>query len=590
MGLVLLRGNDGEYRRAWYAVMSINGIRTSRALKTPLRGKIPLDASGKFSLSLTGNKSFEESKAAAIAELQTELSDRKAKGVESRRRAEEMGVKRIRLINLADENAKRKKYELVEGSKKFKYNQSVYDILAHFAKWTAGRPKKRNAKRYALLSDIDSEIVKAYYAEISKTQSWQTFRKYVFILKSIFRHFTRGAIANPFETEYSEYKGKKSEFGDKSEVSHKPPSGEQMRRAWSYAGSIADKPYLRRLAVIAACTGLRIGDCCNLTWDKIDLLHGVIRGIKTTKTGAVVSIPIFDYDPASPDYNPIFGELRKELEAALAESDEGEKFVIPAAAHIYSYNPSRIYEEGKVIFAHAIAADSIPETVAAIGEEPPRKKPSEVLKLISKANFAPAKRDRISRVYELYTMGKSYAKIADEIGKRKSAVSEDLATVEMLTGEKIRKGINLPSTSTTLLKATRQERGQGQRAACLYGWHSCRMFFVGYAFYEIGMSEIDLIKITGHATMKMLRHYIETSDNSAVLAAKRKNAERNRAGISGSRAAAHLVGIGSEQPAALLPQPKSKADRLKEAKQLFDNALITEAEYNEARKKIINEL
>ena len=53
------------------------------------------------------------------------------------------------------------------------------------------------------------------------------------------------------------------------------------------------------------------------------------------------------------------------------------------------------------------------------------------------------------------------------------------------------------------------------------------MFFVGYAFYEIGMSEAQLIGITGHATVKMVRHYIETSGSSAVSAAKRKNAERN---------------------------------------------------------------
>ena len=41
------------------------------------------------------------------------------------------------------------------------------------------------------------------------------------------------------------------------------------------------------------------------------------------------------------------------------------------------------------------------------------------------------------------------------------------------------------------------------------------------------MSETELIGITGHSTVKMVQHYIETSGSSAVLAAKRKNAERN---------------------------------------------------------------
>ena len=42
------------------------------------------------------------------------------------------------------------------------------------------------------------------------------------------------------------------------------------------------------------------------------------------------------------------------------------------------------------------------------------------------------------------------------------------------------------------------------------------------------MSESELIGITGHATVKMVRHYIETSGSSAVSAAKSRNAERNR--------------------------------------------------------------
>lgn len=530
MGLILLKERNGNFRRTWYATMSINGKRTSRALKTPLRGQVPTDSAGRFSLSLTGDAAFEESKADALAELEAENKTRKDGGANARRNAEALGVRTIRIAALADENARRKKYELDPGAAEYKYNKSVYDILAHFAKWIRERPKKRNARRYYLLSEVDGELVREYYAEISKAQSWQTFRKYVFILKSVFKHFTGGAIANPFETEYAEYKGKRSEFGEKEEVAHKPPSAEQMAKAWEYARSRTDKPYLHRLAVVAACTGLRIGDACRLTWDRIDLQGGEIHGVKTKKTGAVVSIPIFDYDTRGEDYNPILGELRRELEAALAEREDGAEFVIPEAARIYGYNPSRIVREGKDIFAHAIAEPDEPEDAELAGETPKRKSPVEVLSEIDAAPFAPEKKDRVRRVYEMFVMGKTYAQIAAATGKRKSTVSEDLADVEKLTGEQLRRGIAATarrSKRLKLIKATRQSRGQGQRAACLYGWHSCRMFFVGHAFYEIGMSEAELTEITGHATVKMVRHYIETSGKAAVLAAKRKNAERN---------------------------------------------------------------
>ena len=608
MGLILLKDRDGGYRRTWYAIMSINGKRTSRALKTPLRGRIPTDEAGRFSLSLPGDAAFEKSKADALDELKAENRERREGGASARRNAEVLGVRTIRISDLADENAKRKRYALVEGSREYKYNKSVHDILAHFANWNASRPKGKGAKRCNLLSDVNGELVREYYAEISKSQSWQTFRKYVFILKSVFRHFTGGAIANPFETEYADYKGKKSEFGDKAEVAHRPPDASQMRRAWDYARSLTDKPYLYRLAVVAACSGLRIGDCCNLEWGNVDLQGGKIRNVKTKKTGAVVSVPIFDYAPDGKDYNPVFGELRRELEAALAEREDGAKYVIPEAARIYGYNPSRIFEEGKDIFAHAIAEENAPEAALLVGEEPKPKTPAEILKEIDAATFAQPKRERVRLVYEMFATGKTYSQIAQAIGKNKAAVCADLATVEQLTGQKVRKGASGTSERSKRLKlieATRQSRGQGLRAACLYGWHSCRMFFVGYAFYEIGMKEAELIGITGHATVKMVRHYIETSGDSAVAAAKRRNAERNRNATGRARTAIEARGAdgaeialaqGEDAPRsagsaiAATPSGKSPAERLTELKSLLDAGLLPPEVYKAKCAEIAAEI
>ena len=207
MGLTLHKDRNGKYIRSWYAVMIINGKRTTRTLKTPLRGRIPTDEFGAFSLNLKGDAAFEKSKADALAELNEENAIRRDGGADARRNAEVLGLRTIRLSCLADENAKRKK-------------------------WNDSRPRKRSSKRYYFLSDVDGDLVREYYAVISKSQSWQTFRKYVFTLKSVFKNFTSGTIPNPFEMEYAEYKGKRSEFGDKDEIAHKPPSTEQMMKAW----------------------------------------------------------------------------------------------------------------------------------------------------------------------------------------------------------------------------------------------------------------------------------------------------------------------------------------------------------------------
>lgn len=527
MGLILQRDAHGEYRRTWYAVMSINGKRTTRALKTPLRGRIPLDDTGRFSLSAKGDTAFEESKQAAAKELHTVNRTRKADAIESRTNAEALGIRRVRMCDLATENAKRKKYALVssgdeaedghaltekEAKAVNKYNRSVYDILDHFAKWTANRPKVKGAKRCYLITDVDRETVAAYYAEISAAFSWQTFRKYVFILKSIFAYFTNGKAENHFQTVYDEeYKGRKSAIKDKSAISHRPPTDEQMRRVWDLTRDMSDKPYLHRLAVLAACTGLRIGDCCTLTWDKVDLTRRVIT-VKTAKTGTDVAVPIFDYEPTAEDYNPIFGELRRELEAAIMERRDGTAYVIPAAARIYADNPTRIFKEGKAVFSLAMRDEQEPENAVLVDEEPKRKTPAEILKLIDGMTATPERRERIRKVYELHVLGKSYKAIAAETGKAKSIISEDLAAVEKLTGEKVRRGI-VPTTSTPhlrLLKSmqelTRTERKQGQRAACLYGWHSCRMYFVVTA-RRAGMDPEALKKITGHATVRMVEHY-----------------------------------------------------------------------------------
>ena len=596
MGLKLLKGRNGKYRRAWYAVMSINGKRTTRCLKTPLRGRIPLDESGTFSLDAQGDEAFEASKAAAREELKQENTGRREEGLRSRQHAESLGVRTIRLSDLATENAKRKKYELIEGSRNFKYNKSVFNILEHFAKWTAERPRKRNAKSYHLLADIDSALVKAYYADISARFAWQSFRKYAFILKSIFKHFTGGAITNPFETEYSDYKGKKSEFGDKAEIAHKPPSAEEMSRVWEYAASIKNKPYLRRLAVVASCTGLRMGDCCNLEWSKIDLQAGQISPVKTLKTGAEVAVPIFDYDPESLDYNPVFGELRRELEAALAERKDGERFVIPEAARIYAYNPSRITEEGKTVFAHALAPKETVEEAVLIGEEKPQKTTAEILAAIDTAPWTEARRERVRTVYTLHTAGKSYRQIAEVIGKLKSSISEDLAAVEDLTGETLRRGTTPPghyshSHNAKLMKATRQKRGQGQRAACLYGWHSCRMFFVGYAYYELGMKEADLVGITGHKTVRMVRHYIETNGTAAVKAAKQANAERNLKRKQSKREIRPPAMLPPPPDAKALPTPQEIAEqRLANLKYLRGRDLIKQSDYDRIYQSIIDTL
>lgn len=505
MGLLLLKDRDGSYRRTWYAALDINGKRTSRSLKLPVRGTIPLDETGTFSLSLQGDKRFEASKAEALAKLDKLAEKIRDNALKAREAADASGVQRIRLSEWADKNAQRRKYDISDGNK---YNKSVYDILQHFAEWVKRGDYPSPARPYVYLTDIDRELVAAYYASLASVYSWQTFRKYVFILKSVFDFFTNGKLENHFVKIYDEeYKGRKSAIADKSEFTHKPPTDSEMGRIWTAAKEQTDKPYLYRLMVLATCSGLRIGDCCTLTWDRIDMIKRILN-VRTSKTKTDVAIPIFDYRASERDYHPIFGELRRELEAALAEREDGNFYVIPEAAKIYAENPSRIHREGKIIFARALAPKEEIEEAVLIGDQEPHKSPSEILKMIDESSFAAQKKERVRATYELYVAGHSYSAIAASVGGTKGRVSEDLAAVEELTGIKLRKGISHPNATrlTKLLKNTRAERKQGVRSACLYGWHSCRMYFV-VAARRAGIDAETLKKITGHATVRMVEHY-----------------------------------------------------------------------------------
>lgn len=569
MGLILNKGTDGEYRRTWYAIISENGRHTSRKLATPLRGKIPLDPAGRYSLSLVGDPAFEASKAEARKELQdiidtakrTKAEERNAPGYTERqvyRKLKGEKFEKIKLADLSAKNRARARYAIddedaggdTDAKRRNKYNKSVRDILDHFAAWCAANARRTTRRKCVYITDIGRDVVSEYYKEISGAYSWQTFRKYVFILASVYRYFMPTETENPFSKVYEDgYKGRKSTL-DKSSIVHEAPSESDLRRIWDYAATIEDKPYLRRIAIAAACTGMRIGDVCLLTWDKVDLLNGLIL-TKTAKTKKKIGVPIFDYDPGADDYHETLGELRRELEAALVERKEGEVYVFPQAASIYQRDPTRINKLGKALFARALFSKPEPEDAILVGEEPPKKTEAEVVALIEAARIDERKKARLVRTYELRARGKTYSQIAAAIGNGKGNVSEDLRDIEDITGERLRTGnpylgANAKPGLHTLLKKTRAERAAGQRAACLFGWHSFRVAFVVMAIRS-GIKPDDLRLVVGHSTVRMVLHYYNPEEAATAIAIRRQ--------ISKGRKRANAAAPQIAAPVPSLPAP-----------------------------------
>ena len=604
MGLKLIKDDAGNYRRTWYAAICDQGRRVSRKLKTPLRGNIPLDSAGRFSLDLKGDDDFEASKEAARAEL-LEILDgsRKAKAEEKTdpgytarqvyRKVTGRKFEDIRLADLPDRNAERERYALTGDKDADKYNESVRDILRHFAKfgekYSAGKAQRLKC---LTLTGVSVEAVREYYKGLAESFSWATLRKYHFILKSVYDYYLAGAKENPFQTVYKDNYTYKKDAIDKTAVVHEAPTPDQVREIWAYTRTRTDKPYLHRLAVLAACTGMRIGDCCNLTWDKVDLLGYKIH-TKTSKTGKPIGVQIFDYAPDSADYHEILGELRRELEAALAERAEGEAYVIPEAHRIYATNKSRINKEGKVVFARALFSKPEPEEAVLIGEEREKKTPAEILAEIDAARIDPVRKARVRLTYELYATGKSYSYIATKTGKKKCTASDDLAFVENLTGESIRPGNRYTAgsdkaTMRKLLKKTRRARNGGQRDACLYGWHSFRVSFVVMSI-EMGVALGDLKDIVGHSTIDIVLHYYNPKELKAAENMRITNQRRNRE----KNGCATAV---TARPTLALPPPSAiQADddiaaRLAKLDALLGAGIITQEERDERRRAILAEI
>lgn len=90
--------------------------------------------------------------------------------------------------------------------------------------------------------------------------------------------------------------------------------------------------------IIAAgiCTGMRLGDCCNLRWDSVDVANAFVS-VKTSKTRATAEIPMF----------PLLEEVvRRQL-------PKRTEFVFPEAAAMYGVNPDGIRYRVQRVFADA---------------------------------------------------------------------------------------------------------------------------------------------------------------------------------------------------------------------------------------------
>lgn len=286
-----------------------------------------------------------------------------------------------------------------------------------------------------------------------------------------------------------------------AESTKTPLSREQVQALFDL--SREDK-FFHPLIVTAACTGMRLGDVCNLKWSAIDLDGGSIV-VTTTRTNQLVEIPIL------PQLRTVLTDLR-------TCSPKVRGLVFPEAAQRYNFRNQHGTYSRRGYLLNGIKAligrtlgEPMSQTAPRIQAQP--LSPEDVTASIRSAGFSPRKAERLIITYRLFAEGRPYSQISAITGCGKGQCSEDLKAVERLTGQRLRPGTS-PKASVlggrsiadlvrvTRRDQTRSHQNERKRQVSVYGSRSFRNAFCCLAM-DAGISPAIIERIVGRRTATM---------------------------------------------------------------------------------------
>ena len=166
------------------------------------------------------------------------------------------------------------------------------------------------------MADVQTKMARDFLkSEADRGVAPKTYNATLILLRSCFDALRKdaGVVQNPFE-------GLKTQV--ENVVYRKPFSETELGTIVEKA---TDDPFIRPIIVAGICTAMRRGDCCLLKWEDVDLKNRFIT-VKTSKTGEMVSIPLF----------PLLHEVLWKSEPKKAG------LVFPEQAKMYQENPDGI--------------------------------------------------------------------------------------------------------------------------------------------------------------------------------------------------------------------------------------------------------
>lgn len=607
IGLKVMQDGAGALRSPfWYTRFTRNGQKVDVSLGVRIAGEPPRNEYGRIDLARTGDAAFEDSRRRAAAAL----SDmRKA----ARTCGKSKAVKDAETADLINRYHRARTGRSIE-SPRFETLGDLWDALARSRPPTAER--SRNARnvfarfaafarrwcgdkgtRCATLDEITPELAAAWFEELRDVYSWETVKAYWQTMRGAWVRWHLYAGNNPFEGVII-----RGAAPGGAKVERRPLTEAELARLFD---ATLDDAELHDLTVSAACTGMRIGDVCNMKWDDVDLRNGLIDAV-TAKAGVRVAVPIF-------------APLREVLERRQAVVAVGDSpFVFPAFAAAYNHvgatgvhdRRDGIFRRIKPYFARAVF-DDVDKATATDADATPLPI-ADALAAIDAAGFTDAKRVRLRDIYTRFRNGETYANICEALKITKGQVSDYLRDAERVTGETLRPGLSKHGAAKRdLVARTRGRRKIGKKAASLFGWHNLRHTFVVLAI-QSGVPAEKVRRIVGHGD-------VSTTLDNYFNPTRANEAERVRLQMSGTVLAtgtarpfgpvidakaadvpaitantaivAHGAAKTRRDSTPLLARPaRDAAGRMAEAKKLLDAGFITANEYQAKRAQILAEI
>lgn len=271
--------------RWWYARRVVNGRRALLKLGIEIRGTRPA------TLRAVGDAEFEASRAeaqAAYARRVAEL-DEHPSAEWYLRMAELLSQKETKVADLPLAELLKAWIEAPHARRRSaRYVERAGATVREFVRILARHP--RPPTHVGAITTDHAE----HWAKAVANVAPGTFNSKLILLRSVLWAVRRrtGITSNP--------------LGVIPTVEHEamhrvPMSPEEVRKLVACAD-----PVLRGPVVTAACTAMRLGDCCRLTWGSVDLAGGWIRAT-SHKTGEPIEMPILPM-------------LRRELAAAAGDT------------------------------------------------------------------------------------------------------------------------------------------------------------------------------------------------------------------------------------------------------------------------------